>query len=334
MLTSAPKVTVIVPALNEERHIAACLASLARVDYPRDLCEVLVIDNGSRDRTLEIVRSFSGILNIAAHCKPGVRVSALRNFGARLATGERLLFLDADCVAPPDWIERSVAASRGGHPEPAIFGARFRLPANASWIARCWWEHDHRRDGTRPSYLSSHNLHAGRDAFLAIGGFDESLETNEDFEICQRFRAAGGSVIENPTLSVVHLGNPDTLPGFFRRERWHGRDVFRVFLRNIRKGHNLRAVAFAVYTLLSLALLTAGVAAAALGASWRLLGWSALAIAVAPVALGVRSAAVLRKPRLAAPLSLLMFIYGVARATALLDFRRLSQRKLFKVATS
>lgn len=333
MLTS-PKVTVIIPALNEERCIADCLASLTRIEYPRDLCEVLVIDNGSRDRTAEIARSFSGILNLAVYSKPGVRVSALRNFGARLATGDRLLFLDADCVVPPDWIERSVAASEAGLPEPAVFGARFRLPANASWIARCWWEHDQRHNGTSPSYLSSHNLHTSRDAFLAVGGFDECLETNEDFEICQRFRAAGGSVIENPTLSVVHLGNADTLTSFFRRERWHGRDVFRVFLRNIRKRHNLRAVAFAVYMLTALAMLAAGFATAALGGSWLLLGWAALATVVAPVALGVRTAVILRKPRLATPLSLLMFIYGVARAAALLDCRRLSQRKLFKVATS
>ena len=72
---------VVVPALNEERVIGRCLQALTLQDVGKGSFEVVVVDNGSTDRTVEIARSFSGALNLTVLVKPGARISALRNFG-------------------------------------------------------------------------------------------------------------------------------------------------------------------------------------------------------------------------------------------------------------
>lgn len=332
MLTSLPYVSIIVPALNEERFIGSCLNSLAQLRYPEGEWEVIVVDNGSRDHTVELARSFAARLNLTVLQKASLTVSGLRNLGARVAKGSRLIFLDADCVASPEWLEQSVKSSRNA--EAVLLGARFRLPETASWVARVWWQHEQREQDKPLSYLSAHNLHISRDEFLRLGGFDEQLNSNEDYEFSQRILAAGQQIRECPELSVVHLGNAETLLQFFRRERWHGRDVFGVFLRNIRKRYNLRAVAFAVYTLLSLIGVAAGIAAGFAWGDWRLCVLFLSALIAAPVALNVRAVSRLKQWRLALPLGVLFFVYGLARAVALFDRGRESQRKLMKVATT
>ena len=62
-----------------------------------------------------------------------------------------------------------------------------------------------------------------RDVFEALGGFDERLETDEDFDFCVRLKAAGGVLFVELPLTVEHYGFPRTWPEFFRRERWHAR---------------------------------------------------------------------------------------------------------------
>ena len=64
---------------------------------------------------------------------------------------------------------------------------------------------------------------ARRDVFLAVDGFDESLETGEDPDLCARIAARGHRIVEARDVQCVHLGEPRTLGDVFRRERWHGR---------------------------------------------------------------------------------------------------------------
>ncbi|HYK04532.1 MAG TPA: glycosyltransferase family 2 protein [Thermoanaerobaculia bacterium] len=90
-----PFVTFIVPAYNEERNIAAKIENTLGLDYPADKIEVLVMSNGSVDRTNEIVRGFTDPrVQLVALPQPG-KMEAL-NEGARLSRGEVLVFTDAD----------------------------------------------------------------------------------------------------------------------------------------------------------------------------------------------------------------------------------------------
>nr|MDQ3283749.1 glycosyltransferase [Acidobacteriota bacterium] len=90
-----PMMSFIVPAYNEERNIAAKIENTLSLDYPADRIEVLVMSNGSTDRTNEIVSSFTDPrVKLIALPQPG-KMEAL-NEGARRATGEVLVFTDAD----------------------------------------------------------------------------------------------------------------------------------------------------------------------------------------------------------------------------------------------
>jgi len=76
---SVVSISIIIPTLNEEKMIGRCLESLTRLAYARDRFEVLVVDNGSRDKTLAIAESFKDRLNLKVLQQAGVRISALRN---------------------------------------------------------------------------------------------------------------------------------------------------------------------------------------------------------------------------------------------------------------
>jgi hypothetical protein len=71
-------------------------------------------------------------------------------------------------------------------------------------------------------WINGGNLVVQRIAFEAVGGFDESLETGEDVELCYRLVQAGYLLVHDRRISATHLGNPKTLRDFVRQQWWHG----------------------------------------------------------------------------------------------------------------
>jgi glycosyltransferase involved in cell wall biosynthesis len=309
-------VSIIIPALNEEKMIGRCLESLAQLDLPRDRFEVILVDNGSSDRTVSIARSFAERLNLRILEKTGVRISGLRNLGAREARGGVLAFLDADCLAPRDWLDRILEltpARYGG-----IVGAYYLLPENSTWVGRIWHRYQEAEKSGEVSHVPAGDLIMRREDFLRLGGFDETIQTNEDYELCERVRAAGMKVQAFPQMGVVHLGTAQSLPVFFRKQAWHGTHVVKVFLRNIGGSHNLRAVLFAAYTLLCVSAMIGAITWSALGGP-RLAPAIAMAALLLPaVALATRQTASSRRWTDFFPLTALYLTYGLARAKALL----------------
>ncbi len=93
------RVSVAVPAYNEESVLADCLKSLKAQTVP---CEVVVCDNNSTDRTYEIARKYAD--RVIREKKQGVAHAF--NAASRAATGELIAFTGADCIVPKDWIEK------------------------------------------------------------------------------------------------------------------------------------------------------------------------------------------------------------------------------------
>ncbi len=240
--TPVVSVSIIIPALNEEKMIGRCLESLTRLTFARNRFEVLVVDNGSRDRTLAIADSFKDRLNLKVLQQAGVRISALRNLGARAAAGDIVAFLDADCLAPADWLDRifTLAPADGA----GILGAHYLLPEDSSWVGRTWHRYQEAPKSGEVSHVPAGDLIMRREDFLKLGGFDETIQTNEDYELCERARKAGMHVRAFPQIGVVHLGTAQSLRVFFRKQAWHGMHVIKVFLRDPLKSHNRKAVFF------------------------------------------------------------------------------------------
>lgn len=300
--------------------IGRCLKSLAKLAFARDRFEVLMVDNGSRDKTLEIAESFQDRLNLKVLQKANVRISALRNLGARAAAGDILAFLDADCLAPEDWLDRilELAPADGA----GVLGANYLLPEDSTWVGRTWHRYQEAPKAGEVSHVPAGDLIMRREDFLRLGGFDETIQTNEDYELCERARKSGMQVRAFPQIGVVHLGTAQNLEVFFRKQAWHGTHVIKVFLRDVFKSHNRKAVFFAAYTLLSLFAVIFGVVAAII---WPKVWWlptvGFAALSLPPAALSARQVLASGRWPDFFPLSALYLTYGIARARALLNIK-------------
>jgi cellulose synthase/poly-beta-1,6-N-acetylglucosamine synthase-like glycosyltransferase len=311
-----PLISVIVPALNEETVIARCLASLQQQRLPEACFEVIVVDNGSTDRTREIARNFIGSLSLTVLERSGVRISALRNMGAALAKGEFLAFLDADCVASPHWLQQTVDLLHAD--DFRIIGAQYRIPASSSWVARAWYGDLWRLKDGPVSYVPGGDLAISRELFMNLGGFDETIVTSEDTEFCERAAASSVPILAIPSLSVVHLGTPQTLEGFYRKQSWHGVNVHKVFLRDVFHSKSRKAMLFAVYMLIAVAGAIAGVCAwAASGNAWVVFGGAGVLL-VGPAVLALLACRERQNWSQLLPLTVLYATYGLARAMCLL----------------
>ena len=103
MNNKKPIVSIIIPAYNEEKDIGKCINSLLKQSCKRS--EIIIVDDGSTDKTREIVKSFKGIRLIEGlHKGPGFS----RNLGSRQAKGEILVFVDADMIFDKDYIKNLI----------------------------------------------------------------------------------------------------------------------------------------------------------------------------------------------------------------------------------
>lgn len=324
--TIVPAVSVVIPALNEEKTIGRCLEALCHMDCGAQDFEVILADNGSQDSTVEIARSYMGRLHLRIIQRPGVYISALRNAAAKLAEGTALAFLDADCVPPPTWIAGILSHLRAM--PNAVIGAHYMIPRDSSWIANAWYGRDPGKIGI-VNYVPGGDLIVAREDFTALGGFDESIQTNEDAEFCRRARLRGLNVVAFQQLAVEHLGTPQTLSAFFRKQHWQGTHVFKIFLRE-RGSQNARPVALAAYTIITFLAAIVGIVLRVTGQQYHLLTFSVVALIAAPVVIGTQMAVRRKRIADAAILALLTLVYAFARSLCLLDIRTwLYERRTF-----
>ncbi len=178
--------SVIVIAYNEERYLPALLESLAKQTW-REF-ELIVVDSHSRDRTREAARARAGCFgdfHLVEMDRPRGPARA-RNVGAARATRERLLFLDADSVLAPTFLERAMAALAERPADVATCFIRINeggLVSRAGALlfnAGLW--------ALRPVYPTAFGacLFSTRELHGALGGFDEQLALCEDCEYVKR----------------------------------------------------------------------------------------------------------------------------------------------------
>ncbi|GAB0147530.1 hypothetical protein McPS_02700 [Marichromatium sp. PS1] len=211
MAEAAPRVSVVVPAYQAEATLGRCLDALLAQHTAADDYEVILVDDGSRDRTAEIARRYPLRYVHQANAGP----AAARNHGARLARGELLLFTDSDCVPAPDWIERmrapfadpEVMAVKGAYrsDQPQLV-ARFVQLEFEQRFARL-------RRRARIDMVDTYSAGYRRAVFVALGGFDPRFPKadNEDTELSYRMAARGMRMVFAPDAVVSHFGHPDSV---------------------------------------------------------------------------------------------------------------------------
>jgi glycosyltransferase involved in cell wall biosynthesis len=198
-----PFVSVIVPVYNAEKALPRLVASLRAQTYPKDSIELIMVDNGSTDRSRELLIGFPEVTLLSHTEWQGP--AATRNEGVRGARGEVLAFIDADCWADPEWLERGVKALTerpfdrvAGHvemvlsPHPNIYelydrAVNFR---QTDFVSAGW-------SGTG-------NLFVWKRVFDEVGLFEPSLISHEDSEWGLRATEAGKSLGYAADARVCH----------------------------------------------------------------------------------------------------------------------------------
>ena len=210
-------ISAIIPVRNKARFVERCIGSVITASHHRADCEVIVVENGSTDGTaLQVDALFASqarVIHSAA-----TTVAMARNEGAKIARGNILCFLDADVVVPADFFVRVDQVFRL---PVAAAGCTVALP-ETGWISRTWGQLHDRGVANLTSLINSADCCVRVEPFWQVGGFDETLVTGEDADLCLRLLEAGHELLETPALQVLHLDNPETLAAFARKEVWHG----------------------------------------------------------------------------------------------------------------
>ncbi len=308
-----PLVSFVIPVKNDARRLRRCLDTIRANDFPQDRVEIIVADNGSTDDSAAVAAAAEAtVLEL-----PGYRIGELRNLAAAAARGQILAFVDADHEIDPGWIASAVRTLEDA--SVAAAGALCDPPRDGTWVQHAYGALRGRATGHRDvEWLGSGNLAIRTDTFHAHGGFDRSLETCEDVDLCQRLRMSGHRIVSDDRLRSVHLGDPATLGALFRGELWRGRDNLRASLRGPLTLRALPSVVIPIVELGLVALAVAGlILAPVIGLSLGLLALAALALLV-----GLRAARIvagMQSPRVAhiAQAVAVAGVYDLARAFAL-----------------
>ncbi|QWV91840.1 glycosyltransferase [Geomonas oryzisoli] len=214
------KITIVIPVLNGIKYIGQCVVSLRQMDTCGHVVDIIVVDNGSSDGTVELLKE----LGVFCTVHRGVTVSQLRNIGAGYAVGPFVGFVDSDCLVRRDWLVKALEVMASDD-RIGVVGSFYGVGDDPTWVEELWCD---RKGGIEGgvAFLPAGNMFVRKDLFDALGGFSTTLVTGEDYEFCRRVRSCDKLVFSAPSVAVKHLGNVKMLRDIVRKERWYGLGMF------------------------------------------------------------------------------------------------------------
>jgi cellulose synthase/poly-beta-1,6-N-acetylglucosamine synthase-like glycosyltransferase len=310
-----PLVSFVIPVFNSERDIARCLLSIRHLHFPEEAYEVLIMDNGSTDQTHEIMRH----LGFPFRVIPKVNVSTLRNRGADIAQGDYVAFVDSDVELTPDWLQNGLATLT--EPRVVACGCFPGVPQEATWVQQTWDMHQRGRQvedkPTPVPWLASMNLIVRREAFLAISGFNEELETAEDVDLCYRL-SQHGIILSNRAMEATHWGEARDVRTFWRKEVWRGLGNMQGVLSHGLRWDELPSLGYPLYVICLGLLFILGCIIDLWYHHIRFAPLGLVLLTLPALLLACRTAYLAHYVRAIPQLFLLYFVYGLARAYAVI----------------
>lgn len=230
---ATPFVTVVVPARNEAGNIGACIESLLSQNYPANLYEIIIINDGSEDETAEIVRAYQEKdnriklreCNLESSLPPG-KSRALES-GIRAARGDIVFNTDADCVVSAEWLSGGVTFYKN---RIAMVNG-VTLPEANGWFSGIQQLDFAFLHGVAAGFSGvglplagmGNNMSYRRESYQKTGGFEKlGFSVTEDFQLTRAFLSNGEKVIHIATESTLVLTKPvKTFREFYnQKKRW------------------------------------------------------------------------------------------------------------------
>lgn len=190
--------SIIIPTLNEEKHLEDCFKSLAAQNLKG--FEVIIVDGGSHDRTIELAMG-NGFDILEVERRRPHDVSSAKNEGAKHASGDVLFFLDADMMLEPNCLEVMAKV----YQEPDVIGVACRvLPLGGNGIENSMYQLNNllawASNLIRVHELSYFSCHSYRkDCFDKVDGFRNDLLALEDLDLSLRIRGMGRFIVTPKT---------------------------------------------------------------------------------------------------------------------------------------
>jgi len=317
-----PKVTFVIPCLNSADTIGDCVSHIIDLNYPENLKQVVVVDNGSTDGTAGIAEE----LGVRVIVDSEASIAGLRNIGVESGDGEILVFVDSDCLLREEWL--GVALKHLEDPSVGLTGSKtYDLADGATWVEQTWKLHlDYSGDSSNPGWLTTRAIAVKRDVFESIGGFNQNKTTCEDVDLGHAISKTHKIVVDSD-LSPIHLKNPTTLGQLYSKEMWRGKDSLMTSVEYFCSGrwrlNELISLALPFYYSFFLVLGVSGLIFLLAGKLWGgfLFTFSGLLMAIPIALLAIRTSLARGQWQKFSSLFLVYSVYIAARTRAVFSLR-------------
>lgn len=238
-----PIFSIVIPTYNRPAQLVVCLQACARLDYPRDRFEVIVVDDGGTTPLDAVIARFHGVLTIKLLRHENAGPAAARNRGVSEARGEFLAFTDDDCAPESNWL-RALSSQFAASPDYAVGGQTLNalahnLYSEASQLLISYLFSYYNAVPRTARFFPSNNLAFPAERFRAIGGFDVTYlrAAGEDRELCDRWMHYGYRMIY-AAEAVVYHAHALTFRTFLRQHFRYGRGAFSFHQVRARRGQH------------------------------------------------------------------------------------------------
>jgi glycosyltransferase involved in cell wall biosynthesis len=211
--TEAMSISVVIPAFNEEAYLGPTLASLNRAKASLEIqagltAKIIVVDNDSDDSTADVARAWGA----AVATEKQHNVAKVRNCGARLSSGDVLIFLDADTVVPDELLSRIVAAMS----DPSCYGGAVDPDYQPKKVTVKVYLQFWGILGRLMGMAQGSTQFCRRDVFFALNGYDENLFMGEDVDFYWRLKR----LAKRQNGRVVLIEDLRVIPSTRRFDQW------------------------------------------------------------------------------------------------------------------
>jgi len=232
-----PYISVIVPTLNSGKTIEKCLVSILNQEYPKDRFEVIIIDGGSQDKTIEISREYP--VKIIREFRKGRGIAY--NLGLKEAKGDIVAFVDSDAYTKTCWLEEMEKEMTKNAEMVAVY-CRLKAPNDSKFLQKCVDTVNFTGKGQSNGVIYRRNI------LLKEGGFNEKMDYLQENELEFRLLKEGYIIHTIEKILIYHYPR-NSIKGYLEQNKEAGRGVIFLYF-SIKKKKIILEILFRITSML------------------------------------------------------------------------------------